>query len=149
MPDAGSLSFVQGSLAEGFVLVRRSDNQILLDLLTDAEVFGWRRPSPRRLLQPRPTAPEATFADIRAGDYVVHLEFGIGRFEGLVTRHVGGTAREYLLLNYAGSDTLYVPVHHADRLGKWTGPDDRAPAVHRLGGKNWSKAKDQGKASGR
>ena len=144
-PREGSLSFVQGSLAEGFVLVRRSDNKILLDLLTDAEVFGWRRPSPRRLIQPRPTAPEATFADIRAGDYVVHLDFGIGRFEGLVSRNVGGNAREYLLIQYAGSDTVYVPVHHADRLGKWTGPDDRAPAVHRLGGKNWSKAKSRAK----
>ena len=145
LPDPGSLSFVQGSLAEGFVLVRRSDNQILLDLLTDAEVFGWRRPTPRRLIQPRPSAPEATFADIRAGDYVVHLDFGIGRFEGLVTRNVGGNAREYLLVHYAGSDTVYVPVHHADRLGKWTGPDDRAPAVHRLGGKTWSKAKTRAK----
>jgi transcription-repair coupling factor (superfamily II helicase) len=136
---------VQGSLAEGFVLVRRSDNQILLDLLTDAEVFGWRRPAPRRLITPRPTAPEATFADIRAGDHVVHLDFGIGRFEGLVSRNVGGNAREYLLVNYAGGDTVYVPVHHADRLGKWSGPDDRAPAIHRLGGKNWSKAKTRAK----
>ncbi|MDX1413966.1 MAG: transcription-repair coupling factor [Candidatus Promineifilaceae bacterium] len=145
LPEPGSLSFIQGGLAEGFVLVRRSDNQILLDLLTDAEIFGWRRPSPRRLLKPRPTAPEATFADIRAGDYVVHLDFGIGLFEGLVTRYVGGNAREYLLVNYAGGDTVYVPVHHADRLGKWTGPDDRAPAIHRLGGKNWSQAKTRAK----
>jgi transcription-repair coupling factor (superfamily II helicase) len=139
-PEAGSLSFVQGSLAEGFVLVRREDNQILLDLLTDAEVFGWKRPVPRRLRQPRPSAPETSFADIQAGDYVVHLEYGIGRFEGLVTRHMGGMDREYLQLEYANSDTLYVPVHHADRLGKCVGPDDRPPRIHRLGEQSWSRA---------
>ena len=116
-PPDGSLSFVQGSLAEGFVLVRRQDNQILLDLLTDAEVFGWKRPVPRRSRPFRPTAPEATFADIQAGDYVVHLDYGIGRFAGLVSRQIGGMEREYLLVQYGNSDTLYVPVHHADRLG--------------------------------
>ena len=140
-PPRGSLSFVQGSLADGFVLVRRSDNCILLDLLTDAEVFGWKRPVPRRARQFRPTAPEATFADIQAGDYVVHLEYGIGRFAGLVSRQIGGMEREYLLVQYGISDMLYVPVHHADRLGKWVGPDDRHPQLHRLGEKSWSKAK--------
>lgn len=145
LPSEGLITFVQGSLPEGFVLVRRSDNQILVDLLTDAEIFGWRRPAPRRIVQPRPSAPEATFSDIRAGDYVVHLDFGIGRFEGLVSRNVGGNPREYLLVQYAGSDTVYVPVHHADRLGKWSGPDDRAPSIHRLGGRNWSKAKTRAK----
>ncbi len=140
-PAPGSLTFVQGSLAEGFVLVRRDDNQILLELLTDAEAFGWKRPVPRRSRQFRPTAPEATFADIQAGDFVVHLEYGIGRFAGLVTRQIGGMEREYLLVQYGSSDTLYVPVHHADRLGKWVGPDDREPKSHRLGEKSWSKAK--------
>ncbi len=142
-PPSGSLTFVQGSLAEGFTLVRREDNLILADLLTDAEVFGWNRPAPRRRRKPRPAAPEAHFADIQAGDHVVHLEYGIGRFEGLVTRYIGGMEREYLLVRYANTDTLYVPVHHADRLGKWLGPDDREPSLHRLGEKSWSKAKER------
>ncbi|MCA9947507.1 MAG: hypothetical protein KC449_28705, partial [Anaerolineales bacterium] len=79
LPDSGSLTFIQGALPEGFVLVRREDDHILLDLLTDAEIFGWNRPAPRRWRSPRPIAPEARFADITAGDYVVHLEYGIGR----------------------------------------------------------------------
>ena len=141
LPQSRPPTFVQGSLSEGFVLVRREDNQILLELLTDAEIFGWKRPEPRRIHQPRATAPENSFADIQAGDYVVHLEYGIGRFEGLVSRYVGGMQREYLQVEYANADTLYVPVHHADRLGKWVGPDDRAPRIHRLGEKSWSTAK--------
>jgi transcription-repair coupling factor (superfamily II helicase) len=141
LPADGTLTFVRGSLAEGFTLVRRRDSEILLDLLTDAEIFGWSRPAPRRWRTPRPIAPEARFADITAGDYVVHIEHGIGKFEGLVVRTIGGMEREYLLVRYANGDTLYVPVHHADRLGRWVGPDERPPSVHRLGEKSWSAAK--------
>lgn len=141
LPPEGSLTFVNGGLAEGFTLVRRHDNEILFDLLSDAEIFGWNRPAPRRWQAPRPTAPETRFADIQAGDYVVHLEYGIGQFKGLVSRNIGGMEREYLLLTYANGDVLYVPAHHADRLSKWIGSDDRPPAVHRLGEKTWSVAK--------
>ncbi len=141
VPPPGSLNFVQGSLAEGFVLVDRNSHQVKLHLLTDAEIFGWSRPAPRRLRQPRPAAPEAYFADIKQGDYVVHLDYGIGYFEGLVVRNLGGTEREYLLVQFANNDTLYVPVHHADRIGKWVGPDDIPPAIHRLGERGWTQTK--------
>jgi transcription-repair coupling factor (superfamily II helicase) len=141
LPEPGSLTFVHGAVSEGFNLVRRDDNKILLDLLSDAEVFGWSRPAPRRWRQSRPIAPETYFADITAGDYVVHLEYGIGKFKGLVTRAVGGMEREYLLVQYANSDVLYVPVHHADRLSKWIGSDERPPTVHRLGDKGWTATK--------
>ena len=140
-PPGGSITFVQGSLAEGFILVRQEDHHVLLHLLTDAEIFGWSRPAPRRQRKARTAAPEAFFADIKQGDYVVHLDYGIGRFEGLVVRTLGGMEREYLLVKYANGDTLYVPVHHADRLGKWVGPDDADPALNRLGERTWTQAK--------
>jgi transcription-repair coupling factor (superfamily II helicase) len=141
VPPDGSLTFVHGSLAEGFSLVRREDNRVLLHLLTDAEIFGWSRPAPRRQRTARPAAPETYFADIKQGDYVVHLDYGIGKFEGMVVRNLGGMEREYLLVQYANGDTLYVPVHHADRLGKWIGPDDADPSLNRLGERNWTQAK--------
>lgn len=139
----GEIIFVQGGLLEGFVLERPSDNKILLNLLTDAEIFGWRRPAPRRWQPSRPVSPETPFADIKIGDYVVHIEFGVGRFVGLVVRYVGGTEREYLQLEYANGDILYVPAHHADRLSKWVGNDDFSPTTHRLGDKGWKAAKQQ------
>ncbi|KAA3655481.1 MAG: transcription-repair coupling factor [Chloroflexi bacterium] len=141
LPEHGTLTFVNAGIAEGFTLVRRDDNHILLDLLTDAEIFGWNRPAPRRWRPQRPTAPETRFADIKAGDHVVHLEYGIGLFKGLVSRNIGGMDREYLLLQYANGDVLYVPAHHADRLGKWIGSDERPPKIHRLGEKAWTAAK--------
>ncbi len=140
-PDKGSLTFVNASLAEGFTLIRREDNHIILNLMSDAEIFGWNRPAPRRWKAPNAVAPETHFADIKAGDYVVHLEYGIGLFKGLVSRTIGGMDREYLLLEYANGDVLYVPAHHADRLGKWIGSDDRPPSITRLGGKSWTATK--------
>ncbi len=141
VPPDGSLTFVHGSLADGFSLVRREDNRVLLHLLTDAEIFGWSRPAPRRQRAARPAAPETYFADIKQGDYVVHLDYGIGKFEGLVVRNLGGMEREYLLVQYANGDTLYVPVHHADRLGKWIGPDDADPSLNRLGERTWTQTR--------
>jgi transcription-repair coupling factor (superfamily II helicase) len=141
LPLKGTLTFVNASLAEGFTLVRRDKNEILVDLLTDAEIFGWNRPAPRRWRPSRPAAPETQFSDIAAGDYVVHLEYGIGRFKGLVSRNIGGMDREYLFLEYANGDVLYVPAHHADRLSKWIGSDDRPPRINRLGEKAWTAAK--------
>jgi transcription-repair coupling factor (superfamily II helicase) len=79
VPPRGSLIFVQGALSEGFALPT-------LHLLTDAELFGWSRPEPRRRRPTRAIAPESLFADLRPGDFVVHLEHGIGRFAGLVKR---------------------------------------------------------------
>ena len=140
-PPEGSITFVQGSLAEGFILIRQEDHHVLLHLLTDAEIFGWSRPAPRRQHKARPAAPETFFADIKKGDYVVHLDHGIGLFEGLVVRSLGGMEREYLLVKYANGDTLYVPVHHADRLGKWVGPDDADPTLNRLGERTWTQAR--------
>ncbi len=61
MPADGILTFVNGGLAEGFTLVRREDNEILLDLLTDAEIFGWNRPAPRRWRSPAPLCPRNPF----------------------------------------------------------------------------------------
>lgn len=143
LPSSELITFVEGSVAEGFTLVRREDYAILFNLLTDAEVFGWSRPAPRRLRTARPIAPEAYFADIQAGDYVVHIEYGIGQFDGLVVRTVGGMEREYLLVRYTNGDTLYVPVHHADRLSKWIGSNDVPPGMHRIGEKTWGIAKQK------
>ena len=141
LPEPGTVTFVRGSLLEGFQLERLEDNAVLLNLLTDAEIFGWKRPAPRRYRKSRPTAPEAPFADLQPGDYIVHLDYGIGRFEGLVVRALGGAEREYLQVQYEGGDTVYVPVHHADRLSKWVGSDERPPEMSRLGGRSWSAAK--------
>ncbi|MBN1201202.1 MAG: transcription-repair coupling factor [Anaerolineae bacterium] len=136
----GTLSFVEGSLAEGWVLRGGQSN---LHLLTDAEIFGWKRPEPRRRQQPQALPPESSFADLEPGDYVVHVEYGIGRFAGLQKRFLDNSEREYLLVEYAGTDTLYVPIHQADRLSRYVGADDRPPQLNRLGTQDWIRIKER------
>ncbi len=143
------LTFVQDGLAEGWILrgVDLGQPFTSLHLLTDAEIFGWRRPEPRRShsIRRRKVAPETFFADLTPGDFVVHVEYGIGIFRGLVTRAMEGMEREYLMVEYGESDRLYVPIHQADRLGRYVGADDRPPRLNRLGTTKWHKAKEQAK----
>jgi len=109
--------------------------------LTDAEIFGWRRPEPRRPTHRRKAAPESFFSDLTPGDFVVHIEYGIGIFRGLVVRAMEGIEREYLQVEYGEGDRLYVPIHQADRLGRYIGAGDRPPRLNRLGATNWQMVK--------
>ncbi|MFQ6100565.1 MAG: transcription-repair coupling factor [Anaerolineae bacterium] len=142
-PPQAPLTFVHGSLAEGWIL-RGADlgrSFASIHLLTDAEIFGWRRPEPRRPPHRRTVAPESYFSDLTPGDFVVHTEYGIGIFRGLVTRAMEGVEREYLLVEYGDSDRLYVPIHQADRLSRYIGADDRPPRLNRLGTTEWQTVK--------
>ncbi len=143
LPPAGTLTFVQGSLPEGFNVEAEHETKVLLHLVTDAELFGWNRPTPTRRRPPRALAPERFVIDIQPGDWVVHSEHGIGQYMGMVVRQIGGSDREYLQLAYANNDALYVPVHHADRLSKWVGLDDTPPTPHRVGDRAWRATKAQ------
>ncbi|MCL4367941.1 MAG: hypothetical protein M1337_02020, partial [Actinobacteria bacterium] len=129
--SAGDLAFVQGALTEGWRLQAADGPR--LSLLTDAEIFGWARPQPRARLQPRATTPEASHADLIPGDWVVHVDFGIGRFAGLVERTLEGLRREYLLIEYADGDQLFVPIYQADRVTRYIGVDVNPPGLSRLG----------------
>jgi transcription-repair coupling factor (superfamily II helicase) len=99
-PAPGSLTLIDGILAEGCSLPTAS-----LTVLTDAEVFGWVRQR-RRAIKPRDTAPEALFSDLKQGDYVVHVEYGIGRFHGMVRKSLAGLEREYMEIEYEAGDRL-------------------------------------------
>jgi transcription-repair coupling factor (superfamily II helicase) len=136
---AGDLAFVQGALTEGWRLQPAGGPRV--SLLTDAEIFGWARPQPRPRPQPRAATPEASHADLIPGDWVVHVDFGIGRFAGLVERTLEGLRREYLLLEYADGDQLFVPIYQADRVTRYIGVDANPPGLTRLGGQEWDRTK--------
>jgi transcription-repair coupling factor (superfamily II helicase) len=138
-----SLTLVQGTLAEGWRLRLTGGKlqSIVCNLLTDAEIFGWARPLPRRASKPRAITPETFFSDVAPGDYVVHIEHGIGLFQGLTKLTVDEIEREYLQVDYAAGDKLYVPIHQVDRLSRYVGVGDRPPVVHRLGTTDWARVK--------
>ena len=135
-PPPGSLMLVQGSLAEGW-----SAAGDRLVLLTDTELFGWRRTQPRRPSRRRVAAPEASYADLTEGELVVHMDHGIGIYRGLVRKTMGGVEREYLEIEYAEGDRLYVPVPQADRVTRYVGGEEHEVSLHRLGTADWSQVK--------
>lgn len=142
LPDEllpGDVYFLQGPLAEGWTLNLKEGNH--LHLLTDAELFGWSRPKPRRRTRPQARTPEDEYSDLKSGDIVVHVDYGIGKFIGLVQRTLGNVRREYLLVEYGDGDELFVPIHQADRLTRYIGAEGRTPSYSRLGGREWERTK--------
>ena len=133
--DFKNLEFIEASLSEGFIVEGE------FHLITDAEVFGWERPQARTRQKQTVETPESLYADLLVGDYVVHVDHGIGRFAGLVQRQLDGHEREYLAVEYDHADTLFVPVHQADRLTRYIGADGGKPSLDHLGGQGWSETK--------
>jgi len=85
------------------------------------------------------------FRDLKQGDYVVHVDHGIGRFEGLQTINTQGTEREFMLLIYAENSKLFVPVERLDLVSRFSSGEGTAPALERLGGLGWQKTKAKAK----
>lgn len=133
--------FTDGSLSGGWEATYLDD--LHLFLFSDSEIFGWERARPRKRRSNTFDAPEFSYADLKEGDLVVHVDYGIGRYNGLVHRTIEGIERDYLQITYAEDDTLFVPVHQADRLSHYIGADDRTPRLSRLGGAEWTNAKQR------
>ncbi|HEY2847040.1 MAG TPA: transcription-repair coupling factor, partial [Pyrinomonadaceae bacterium] len=85
------------------------------------------------------------FRDLKPDDYVVHVDHGIGRFEGLQTLQTGGISREFMLLVYADNAKLFVPVERLDLVSRYSSGEATAPSLDRLGGLGWQKTKAKAK----
>ena len=93
------------------------------------------------------SAPIKAFTDIKAGDYVVHEMHGIGLFTGVVKLTVDGATKDYLKIQYAGKDVLYIPVDQMDNIQKYVGSEGVAPRVSKLSGGEWQAIKQRAKES--
>ncbi len=159
-PPPGSVTVVQGSLPGGWVLqgteaapepdgdVRRPqpkgwgiDQGSQLALLTDTEIFGFTK---QRRAVPRRGIDRGVFlAELKPGDFVVHVEHGIARFAGMAHKSIEGHEREYLELHYAEGDRLFVPVDQLQRVSRYVGPGDHVPTLTRLGSQEWARTKER------
>ncbi len=139
-PDRGTVVTVPGQLPEGWL-----SPESHLVVLTDSEIVGWVRP--RAAARFHREADESLALDFVPGDYVVHIEHGIGRYQGVVKMGSGRAEREYLDLQYAGTDRLYVPTDQLDRITKYRGMGEENPALSRLGTQEWTRAKAKAKES--
>lgn len=119
-----------------------------LVLYSDVEIFGLRQRRPLGERRKRSGEDRAAFLrGLKPGDYVVHIEHGIARYDGLIRRTVGEIEREYLVLAYAASDKIYVPVDQVDRVTRYIGAGDGEPTLTRLGTQEWERAKRKARAA--
>jgi len=143
-PRPGQIVISTRPLNQGFRLPGAG-----LAALTDREIFGWRRlrrPVRRRAAE---AAPIGSLTDLVPGDYVVHINHGIGIYRGLVRRSAEDAQREFILIEYAENDRLYVPTDQFDRVQKYLGGEEQRPQVHRLGGGEWERAKRRARKAAR
>ncbi len=112
-------------------------------LLSDEEIFGAR--ARRRVRAKRTTGVSEAFAagfkDLKEGDLVVHTDFGICRYAGLTTMEVRGIKADFLVLEFAGRDKVYLPISRMRLVQKFTGGDPSKVALDKLGGTSWEKTK--------
>ncbi len=138
-PEPGEIHVVSGHLLTGFSIDASDGTQV--SILSDAEVFGIQKE--RHRVRKRPIRKGPTLEQLKPGSYVVHVEHGVAKFIG--TQVMGSGGQEYLVLEYAENDKLYVPTEHLDRIQLYHGTADSAPKLTRLGTQEWSKARVRAK----
>ncbi len=129
-PDVVNVTY--GDLDHGF---RFWDTSWIL--LTDNDIYGMQKR--KRAHSKNQGAQLQYFSDIKVGDYVVHKVQGIGRYIGVENVEVGGVHRDYLLLQYADDDKLYVPVDQVSMLHKYVGNEGSVPRLSKMGGTDWKR----------
>ena len=120
-----------------------------LAILTDAQLIRQKsKKAARGKKLPAGRARIESYADLSPGDYVVHENHGIGRFAGIVRMQVDGQDKDYIKINYAGTDTLYVPATQLDMVSKYTGGgEDKAVKLSKMGGAEWAKTRSRAKSA--
>ncbi len=145
-PAAGSLQMLTGNIPGGFFL-----REPALVVLSDSEIFGWRPPvrraSRRSAGEKEARTRNAFLSELKVGQYVVHIEHGVGRFSGLTMMATGEGEREYMVLEYAAGDRLYVPAEQTDRVLPYSNIGGAEPQLNKLGTAEWGRTKRKVRAA--
>jgi transcription-repair coupling factor (superfamily II helicase) len=140
-PFDGGVYVFDGLLPGGFKLPDAG-----LMVLTDTDIFGLPVQQKARRSYFKEGMRIASYLELREGDYVVHIQHGIGLYRG-ISKLAGndGAERDYLLLEYAGGDKVYVPTDQVDRVQRYIGSGGELPEVHRLHSGEWQRATSKAK----
>ncbi len=133
---APSLPVIVGSLDEGFVIP-----DLKLAVITEQNLLPRRRK--KRRIRKNEGIRLSDYRELSVGDYVVHEQHGIGKYQGLSTLEIGKVKRDYLLLKYRGADRLYIPVEQVGLIQKYSGGESSPPRLHSLGGGEWQRLKSR------
>ncbi len=116
--------------------------EISLLVVLDAEIFGRRKQRAKSIVE-TVSSPLDSFVELKEGDYVVHVNYGIGRFVKIDRVKSSRTERDYIKIRYANDEFLYVPIEQADLVEKYIGNDGRPPKLDALGSQGWTKKKER------
>lgn len=135
--EGGSAIITEGSLSEGFELP-----YMQLVVVTERELFKSKQKKKPKQQKTLTNAEKIkSYQDLKVGDYVVHVHHGVGRYLGVETLEVGGVHKDYIKLQYKGTDQLFVPVDQMDQVQKYVASEDKSPKLNKLGGTEWKKTK--------
>ncbi|SDO59696.1 transcription-repair coupling factor [Alkalicoccus daliensis] len=142
-PSYGQAQIVISSLHAGFELPMQK-----LVVVTEEEVFTKKTPKKPKRTQKLSNAERIkSYAELKVGDWVVHVNHGIGKYLGIETLEVGEIHKDYMHISYAGNDKLYVPVDQIDLVQKYIGSEEKDPKLYALGGSEWKKVKRKVRSS--
>lgn len=135
--EGGCAVITEGSLSEGFELP-----YMQLVVVTERELFKSKQKKKRKQQKTLSNAEKIkSYQDLKVSDYVVHVHHGVGRYLGVETLEVGGVHKDYIKLQYKGTDQLFVPVDQMDQVQKYVASEDKSPKLNKLGGTEWKKTK--------
>jgi len=136
--QVGEIAVIKGNLNEGFHFPGAKTV-----VVADQEIFGVKKKKSRREFREKyeQGIRLTSLEDLVPGDYVVHINHGIGQYLGLESIQSEGVQKDYLALEYANKDKLYIPIEQMDMLQKYLGIEGQAPKLSKLGGNEWSRLK--------
>ncbi|QFT87127.1 Transcription-repair-coupling factor [Bacillus sp. THAF10] len=138
----GEVQIVEGDLHSGFELPMQK-----LAVITEEELFKKKAKKPKSRQKLTNAERIKNYTELNVGDYVVHINHGIGKYLGIETLDINGLHKDYIHIKYQGSDKLYVPVEQIDQVQKYVGSEGKEPKVYKLGGTDWKKVKTKVESS--
>jgi transcription-repair coupling factor (superfamily II helicase) len=125
------------SISSGFSLP-----ECRIIVIGESEIFGRKRPIPRSIKSAKST-PIDSFVDLEPGDYVVHLNYGIGLFCGIERIRTSLNERDYIHLEYGDKEMVYLPIEQVNLIQRYIAQEGRKPKLDKIGGKGWEKRKER------
>ena len=136
-----AVTVVPQGISAGFSLPRQK-----IAVIGENEIFGRRKKAPASLKKVNSEVIES-FVDLSPQDFVVHMNYGIGQFQGIERIKAGGNERDYIKIEYAGEEVIFLPIEQVNLIQRYIGSEGREPKMDLLGGKTWEKKKANAKKS--
>jgi transcription-repair coupling factor (superfamily II helicase) len=136
-----ALTIYEDEISGGFTIA-----EMKLSILCDHEIFG-RRKIVNKTLHKFASSPLDSFVDLNEGDFVVHVNYGIGQFEKIDRVSMSGRERDYIKIKYANKEILFVPIEQANLIQRYIGSEGKNPKLDKIGGQGWETKKARARKS--